>query len=71
MSTRLWKIRICSRRTATRLQGLRGGGNILRALEPTLGRARKALEHELSKVTVADIAAEVARLGKFSIPFTW
>jgi len=47
------------------------GGNILRAMEPTLSRARKALEDELSKVTVADIAAEVARLGKFSIPLAW
>lgn len=47
------------------------GSNILRAIEPTLSRARKALESELSKVTVADIAAEVARLGKFSIPLEW
>jgi Rrf2 family protein len=44
------------------------GGNILEALQPTLARARDALEHELAKVTVADIAAEVARLGKFSLP---
>ncbi|RMO85843.1 hypothetical protein ALQ32_02388 [Pseudomonas syringae pv. tagetis] len=47
------------------------GGNILEALEPTLGRARTALEDELAKVTVADIAAEVARLGKFTVPLTW
>ena len=47
------------------------GGNILQAMEPTLRRARKALEDELSRVTVADIAAEVARLGKFSIPLEW
>ncbi len=44
------------------------GGNILEAMEPTLMRARKALEDELANVTIADIAAEVARLGKFSIP---
>jgi Rrf2 family protein len=47
------------------------GGNILDALRPTLSRARKALEDELSKTTIADIAAEVARLGKFSVPLEW
>jgi Rrf2 family protein len=47
------------------------GGNIQEAMRPTLARARKALEHELAKVTIADIAAEVARLGKFSIPLEW
>jgi Rrf2 family protein len=47
------------------------GGNILEALQPTLLRARRGLEDELAKVTVADIAAEVARLGKFSIPLEW
>lgn len=47
------------------------GGNILEAIEPVLTRARNALEKELSKVTIADTAAEVARLGKFSIPLTW
>ena len=47
------------------------GGNILEAIEPTLARARKALEDELAKVTVADIASDVARLGKFSIPLAW
>ena len=47
------------------------GGNILEAMEPTLMRARKALENELAKVTIAAIAAEVARLGKFSIPLEW
>ena len=44
---------------------------ILEAIGPTLSRARKALEHELSKTTIADIAAEVARLGKFSVPLEW
>ena len=47
------------------------GGNILAALQPVLDRARSALEDELAKTTVADIAADVARLGKFSIPLTW
>ncbi|MFG1351549.1 Rrf2 family transcriptional regulator [Xanthobacter autotrophicus] len=47
------------------------GGNILEAIRPTLSRARKALEDELGKTTIADIASEVARLGKFSIPLVW
>jgi DNA-binding IscR family transcriptional regulator len=47
------------------------GGNILEAIQPALDRARKALEAELAKTTVADVAAEVARLGKFSIPLAW
>jgi Rrf2 family protein len=47
------------------------GGNILEALQPVLSRARKALEDELAQSTVADIAADVARLGKFSVPLTW
>jgi Rrf2 family protein len=47
------------------------GGNILEAMQPVLSRARNALETELAKTTVADIAAEVARLGKFSIPLVW
>lgn len=47
------------------------GGNILEAIQPTLTRAREALEQELAKTTIADIAAEVARLGKFSIPLVW
>lgn len=47
------------------------GGNIFEAMQPTLTRAREALEQELAKVTIADIAAEVARLGKFSIPLVW
>lgn len=47
------------------------GGNILEAMQPVLTRARMALEAELAKITVADIAADVARLGKFSIPLVW
>jgi len=47
------------------------GGNIVAALQPTLARARNAMEEELAKTTVADIAAEVARLGHFSIPLVW
>ena len=44
------------------------GGNIQEAMRPALAQARKALETELSKSTIADIAAEVARLGKFAPP---
>jgi len=47
------------------------GGNILEAIEPALTRARRGLESELAKVTIADIAAEVARLGKFTLPLAW
>ncbi|CAE6846741.1 MULTISPECIES: Rrf2 family transcriptional regulator [Paraburkholderia] len=47
------------------------GGNILEAIRPILSRARNALEDELAQATIADTAAEVARLGKFSIPLTW
>nr|WP_299507096.1 Rrf2 family transcriptional regulator [uncultured Rhizobium sp.] len=47
------------------------GGNILEAMQPVLARARTALETELAKSSVADIAAEVARLGKFSVPLVW
>lgn len=47
------------------------GGNILEAMRPALDRARSALESELAKVTVADIASEVARLGKFTVPLAW
>jgi len=47
------------------------GGNILEAMGPALSRARTAMENELSKTTIADIAAEVARLGKFSVPLRW
>jgi Rrf2 family protein len=44
------------------------GGNILEAVQPFLTNARTAMENELAKTTIADIAAEVARLGKFSMP---
>ena len=47
------------------------GGNILQAMQPALTRARQALEDELAKVSIADMAKEVARLGKFSIPLAW
>jgi hypothetical protein len=40
-------------------------------MQPALERARKALEHELAMVTIADIAAEVARLGNFTAPLVW
>lgn len=47
------------------------GGNILTAINPTLTRAREALEDELARTTIGDMAAEVARLGNFSIPLVW
>ena len=47
------------------------GGNIQAALSPSLARARKALEHELAAVSIADVAQEVARRGKFAIPLEW
>lgn len=47
------------------------GKNIIEALQPTLGRARKALEGELANVSIGDVAADVARLGRFSIPLSW
>ena len=47
------------------------GSNILEAMRPALVRARKAMEDELSKTTIADIAGKVARLGKFSVPLEW
>ncbi len=53
------------------LEGCAVGGNIQEAIRPTLEKARLALENELSKVTISDIAAEVARLGKFTLPLVW
>lgn len=47
------------------------GSNIQEAMQPALEQARKALEAELSKFTIADIAVEVARLGKFKLPRSW
>lgn len=44
------------------------GSNILEAIQPILTRAREALEQELAKTTIADVGAELTRLGKFSIP---
>ena len=39
------------------------GANIHEAMHPALQRARNALEAELSSSTIADMVAEVARLG--------
>jgi Rrf2 family protein len=44
------------------------GRNIQDALRPALEQARRALEKELAAVTIADISAEIARIGKFSLP---
>lgn len=45
------------------------GGNILPALDPVLHAAREAMERQLASVTIADIAADVANRGKFTIPY--
>jgi Rrf2 family protein len=47
------------------------GGQIQEAIRPTLDRARSAFESELANVTIADMSAEVARLGKFTLPLVW
>lgn len=47
------------------------GGNILEAIRPALDSAQLAMEAQLAAVTIADIAAEVARLGKFDLPLQW
>ncbi|MES2103347.1 MAG: Rrf2 family transcriptional regulator [Pseudomonadota bacterium] len=47
------------------------GGNIQQAILPTLEKAQSSFEMELSSVSIADIAAEVARLGKFTLPLAW
>jgi Rrf2 family protein len=47
------------------------GGNIMDALQPTLARAREAFEAALAGVTIADLAADVARLGRFTMPLEW
>ncbi|QTG16946.1 Rrf2 family transcriptional regulator (plasmid) [Agrobacterium tumefaciens] len=47
------------------------GANILGALQPVLLKAREAMEQELAAASIADIAGEVARLGKFTIPLVF
>ena len=47
------------------------GGNILGAMQPILARARQAMEQELGRATIAQLAGDVARLGRFSIPLTF
>lgn len=47
------------------------GGTILEAIQPAFAQAQQALEAELARSTIADIAAEVARLGRFTIPLAW
>lgn len=42
------------------------GKNIQAAIRPALDTATKALESQLSSVTIADLASEVARLGEFT-----
>jgi Rrf2 family protein len=60
--------------TLHRMSPLRGcavGGNIQQALRPVLDRARAAMEAELAGVTIAHIATDLARLGKFELPLKW
>lgn len=45
------------------------GKHIQEAMRPALERAREALEAELAATTVADIAADIARRGEFTIPW--
>ncbi len=47
------------------------GGNIVEAFHPALDRAKAAMEAELAKVSIADIARNVARIGRFDIPLVW
>ncbi|MFV0245374.1 MAG: Rrf2 family transcriptional regulator [Qingshengfaniella sp.] len=44
------------------------GKHVQAAMRPALDRARGALENELAQVTIANIAADIARLGAFRIP---
>ena len=44
------------------------GGNIIEAIQPILVKARQALEQELRIATIARLAADVAQLGRFSLP---
>lgn len=47
------------------------GAHILGAMQPVLAQAQTALEDSLAATSIADMAAKVARLGKFSIPLAW
>jgi Rrf2 family protein len=47
------------------------GGHIVQAMQPSLSRARAAMEAELAGHSIAEIGAEVARLGKFAVPLVW
>ncbi len=44
------------------------GGNLIEAIQPVLEKARRAMEDTLGQATIARLAADVARLGRFSIP---
>jgi DNA-binding IscR family transcriptional regulator len=45
------------------------GKNILACLEPSMTAAQTAAEQELARVSIADLAADVAKRGGFSIPY--
>ena len=44
------------------------GRNIIGAIQPILEKARQAMEQELGNATIAQLAADVARLGHFALP---
>ena len=44
------------------------GGNIVEAIVPVLANARRAMEDVLASVSIASLTADVARLGKFTLP---
>lgn len=45
------------------------GKYIQAAMLPALDRARQALEEELQRVSIAEVAADIARRGQFTIPW--
>lgn len=45
------------------------GKHVQAAMRPALDRARAALENELAQTSVADIAADIASRGEFTIPW--
>lgn len=45
------------------------GKHVQAAMRPALDRARDALEAELARISIADIAADIAARGAFTIPW--
>ena len=44
------------------------GKNIQAVLSPTLDKARKAMEDELARVSIADVVKQIAKRGNFRTP---